>query len=245
MERGFGHDFRDVRVHAGPSDGALAQRINARAFTVGSDVFFAPGQFRPDSFGGQRLLAHELTHVVQQRTREVRVQRSEADTLAQCPRYWRYEMLRPFETYNCAGLAWRTYNYRGDRAAERSAVGAGTIGCSAGCIPGEVKQWWWDYDLHVETPDGRRTAANRDFHTVAGVTDSVGNDPDDVYSKNGKRPVYGPGMGPGFRPPARERATTNDPSETPSTHPDGSPLFKVRSNFSQLCACHPCPLSRP
>lgn len=246
MERGFGHDFRDVRVHTGPSDGALAESLNARAFTVGSDVFFAPGQFRPYSVGGRRLLAHELTHVVQQRTREMRIQRSEADTLAQCPLYWRYETPRLQETYNCAGLAWRTYDFRGNLTAERSAVTAGrAVGCSGRCNPGEVKHWWWDYDIHLETPDGRRTTANRDFHTVAGVTDRAGSDPNDVFSKNGKRPVYGPGTGPGFRPPARDRATSNDAAETPATAPDGAPLFKVRTSFNEQCACHPCPPARP
>ena len=63
MESGFGTDFSGVRVHA---DSPSASKIQARAFTHGSDIHFAPGQFQPDSPGGQHLLAHELTHVVQQ-----------------------------------------------------------------------------------------------------------------------------------------------------------------------------------
>ena len=63
MEGAFGADFSGVRVHA---DSPAASRIQARAFTHGSDVHFAPGQFQPGSPGGQHLLAHELTHVVQQ-----------------------------------------------------------------------------------------------------------------------------------------------------------------------------------
>lgn len=66
MEGAFGADFADVRVHAGSSSDALNRSLNARAFTVGSDVFFAKDQFSPASGGGQRLLAHELAHVVQQ-----------------------------------------------------------------------------------------------------------------------------------------------------------------------------------
>lgn len=63
MERAFGADFSGVRVHA---DSDVAPRIGASAFTRGSDIHFAPGQYRPDDRTGQRLLAHELTHVVQQ-----------------------------------------------------------------------------------------------------------------------------------------------------------------------------------
>jgi hypothetical protein len=60
----FGDDFSDVRVHA---NAGAAAALQARAFTVGSDIFFAPGEYHPGDHDGQRLLAHELTHVVQQR----------------------------------------------------------------------------------------------------------------------------------------------------------------------------------
>ncbi|MGI0484856.1 eCIS core domain-containing protein [Pantanalinema rosaneae CENA516] len=66
MEPRFGADFSQVRVHTDPSAGELAQRIQAQAFTVGQDVVFAPGQYAPHSDTGKHLLAHELTHVVQQ-----------------------------------------------------------------------------------------------------------------------------------------------------------------------------------
>jgi hypothetical protein len=63
MEQAFGADFSGVRVH---TDSDVAPRIGASAFTTGSDIHFAPGEYRPDDRAGQRLLAHELTHVVQQ-----------------------------------------------------------------------------------------------------------------------------------------------------------------------------------
>ncbi len=62
MEQAFGADFSAVRV----SENAAAADIGARAYTTGADIRFAPGQFAPDSAAGQHLLAHELTHVVQQ-----------------------------------------------------------------------------------------------------------------------------------------------------------------------------------
>ncbi len=63
MEDFFGVDFSDVRVHVGHE----APAIGALAFTLGSDIYFAPGQYEPLTQRGQELLGHELTHVVQQR----------------------------------------------------------------------------------------------------------------------------------------------------------------------------------
>jgi hypothetical protein len=66
FERRFGHDFSRVRVHTGVAAQRSAQDVNARAYTVGRDIVFAPGEFLPGTQAGRRLLAHELTHVVQQ-----------------------------------------------------------------------------------------------------------------------------------------------------------------------------------
>ena len=68
MEAAFGTSFADVRIHEGPE----AQQLGAQAFTMGSHIYFAPGQFNPNSPQGQRLLGHELAHVVQQRAGRVR-----------------------------------------------------------------------------------------------------------------------------------------------------------------------------
>jgi Domain of unknown function (DUF4157) len=57
----------DVRVHADDRADALARSVSARAFTTGADIFFAHGEYRPRTASGDALLAHELTHVVQQR----------------------------------------------------------------------------------------------------------------------------------------------------------------------------------
>ncbi len=63
----FGHDFSQVRIHADATAARSAQAINALAYTVGSDVVFGPQQYSPGTAAGRRLLAHELTHVLQQR----------------------------------------------------------------------------------------------------------------------------------------------------------------------------------
>jgi hypothetical protein len=67
LEPLVGDSLADVRVHDGPAADALSRSVSARAFTTGRDVFFARGEYRPASAGGERLLAHELTHVAQQR----------------------------------------------------------------------------------------------------------------------------------------------------------------------------------
>lgn len=72
MESSFGADFSGVRVHADAQADTLNREMNARAFTSGQDVFFRQGAYNPDSSGGRELLAHELTHVVQQNGDEVR-----------------------------------------------------------------------------------------------------------------------------------------------------------------------------
>jgi hypothetical protein len=66
MESAFGVDFGAVRVHTGSEADSLNRSVSARAFTTGSDVFFSGGQYAPGSTSGRELLAHELTHVVQQ-----------------------------------------------------------------------------------------------------------------------------------------------------------------------------------
>ena len=66
MESRFGRDFSGVRVHKDSGAASAAQALNARAFTVGNDVFFNAGEYRPHSPAGRELLAHELTHTVQQ-----------------------------------------------------------------------------------------------------------------------------------------------------------------------------------
>jgi len=72
MEPAFGADFGGVRVHGDAEADRLNRVLNARAFTVGTDIFFRHGEYSPDSAEGQKLLAHELTHALQQGGGQVR-----------------------------------------------------------------------------------------------------------------------------------------------------------------------------
>jgi len=66
MEPRFGHDFSRVRVHTDARAGESAHAVEAKAYTVGTEIVFGVGRYAPHSSDGRRLLAHELTHVVQQ-----------------------------------------------------------------------------------------------------------------------------------------------------------------------------------
>lgn len=68
MEGHLGVDLSAVRVHTDSNADALSRSVQAEAFTTGTDVFFKSGNYSPGSTDGRRLLAHELTHVVQQST---------------------------------------------------------------------------------------------------------------------------------------------------------------------------------
>jgi hypothetical protein len=120
MEAALGADFSAVRVYVGPQ----AARIGAIAFTKGTDIYFAPGRFRPDTVQGKQLLGHELAHVVQQRQGRVRhptgaglavVQNvaleAEADRLGQRATL----KSAPLQSYTVRGLASRLiHGYRPD-----------------------------------------------------------------------------------------------------------------------------------
>ena len=66
MEQRFGHDFSRVRVHSDAAAEQSARDVNANAYTVGHNIVFGAGRFAPGTHEGRRLIAHELTHVVQQ-----------------------------------------------------------------------------------------------------------------------------------------------------------------------------------
>jgi Domain of unknown function (DUF4157) len=79
MEQCFGYDFSRVRVHTGSAAEQSAQDLNANAYTIGHDIVFGAGRLAPETQEGRRLLAHELTHVIQQRSSGPMLARSPDD----------------------------------------------------------------------------------------------------------------------------------------------------------------------
>lgn len=80
MEPRFNANFRDVKVHTGDNAAKLSRQLNAQAFTVGNQIYFGRDRFKPESHEGKELIAHELTHTIQQ---GATIQRSEEVTVTQ------------------------------------------------------------------------------------------------------------------------------------------------------------------
>jgi len=73
METRFGADFSQVQIHADQHAAALSRSLSARAFTYGPHIYFGAGEYQPDTHEGKRVLAHELTHVLQQGAGQARL----------------------------------------------------------------------------------------------------------------------------------------------------------------------------
>lgn len=119
MNKAFGTDFSYVRVHTSSEAQEMSQGIQAKAFTHGSDIYFSKGQYSPDSSDGKELLAHELTHVVQQRGNIISqkgVQRSQDDDLIPKITWGDWEIPFPKPTFETDD---RYDNYQNRERAER------------------------------------------------------------------------------------------------------------------------------
>ncbi|NML16841.1 DUF4157 domain-containing protein [Azohydromonas sp. G-1-1-14] len=239
MEGHFGHDFSAVRIHSDGRAASLARQIDARAFTIGHDIFFGAAEYAPTSYAGQRLLAHELTHVLQQS--DGRLSRQQLRRTP-CSSYPGYDASVNRLSYNCAGLALRTYRFTSPPSAVYADMAKefDRLVCPVGnCGAGQVKFWLWTYDIRTEDDLGNVVDPTwRDFHIVGGRMDGAGNDPTNVYGKNGPRPIHGPGTGPSFRPAGRDRALDRD--DNPGDAPNGRPLYKVRTNMREVISCGDC-----
>lgn len=77
MSQAFGYDFSSVRVHTDSESEHLNQELQAQAFTTGKDIYFNEGKYNPENQEGKKLLAHELTHVVQQGGADLKKQDAE------------------------------------------------------------------------------------------------------------------------------------------------------------------------
>jgi hypothetical protein len=264
METGFGADFSGVSIHTDSKAQEMSDEIGAQAFTYGNDVYFNQGKYNPQSQEGKHLLAHELTHTIQQG-------KSKADTTQNVQRKdtgWRYtppksvgRSIQEIQAtvgatpdgvygpgtkaavdsyqkvlkskgfysdtvdgkwgknteaghvkfgflpnsirrgYNCTGFATKKFVWL--NLAPTKALYAGMKklpSIASKCDPFDFKFWLWEVDIQVHnTRTGRVTSKSRDFHTVGGRTHKDGSDPKTVMSKNGGRPLEGPGSPTSFK----------------------------------------------
>lgn len=78
MEKGFGRDLSQVRLHTDSDAATMSSSIQAKAFTLGNDIYFNQGQYSPETTEGQKLVAHEVTHVVQENGKLMRQDNSDS-----------------------------------------------------------------------------------------------------------------------------------------------------------------------
>ena len=104
MEQRFGADFSGVKIHSDSSAAALSNRLGAHAFTTGNDIFFNSGKYSPETLSGKHLLAHELTHTIQQGANSKRIGK-------QAIQRWPWDTLTPEETLANEKREFRSRNY--------------------------------------------------------------------------------------------------------------------------------------
>lgn len=289
----FGYDFSQVRVHTDTVAAKSAESINALAYTSGSNIVFNSGQYSPDTDGGRQLLAHELTHVMQQSGGKQAVQKAPLpdtgfrytppatvkrsimeiqavvgvtpdgvygiNTKNAVETYQKklkslglyndtidgkwgkntddahvlFATGNLAETYNCSGLAFKTYIFTGMPVTKAILAGMTKLAsCSDKCKPYQYKFFFWEYDVSLtDLTTGVTGPANRDFHIVGGQTDSKGEGPSQAVSKNGKRPVEGP------KPPKNWFPVSEMARENNHTNKIVPNVFKNRTNHVETCFC--------
>lgn len=136
------------------------------------------------------------------------------------------------QSYNCAGFAFKRYTFIGLPATRAIYAGMTNLNdCNDSCPAWHHKFWMWEFDINTEdSRNGATTPTTRDFHTIGGQTDGSGNGPSQVMSKDGGRPIIGPGAPMSFRPLAREPVVQTDGSRHPYY------VWNV-SNIDQECYC--------
>jgi len=140
MERGVGADFRSVQIHTDDEAATSAERLSAAAYTVGQDIFFNREQYQPQAQGGQRLVKHELAHVMQQQGglpspapgREISEPGDPAEQVADQVADAIVAGQRPDELASPAG---RRTTVTSPRLRIQRAVNEAKVGCRAGGIP--------------------------------------------------------------------------------------------------------------
>jgi hypothetical protein len=140
FEPRLGVDLSGVRVHHDGGAARLAASVNARAFTVGRDVFFGAGEWAPGTARGDRLLAHELTHTLQQRDTAQLVQRQDLGEMAARGADWASRTADEIKELAERGINWadrqvETIESAGERALE--------AGSELGAKAAERAEGWW------------------------------------------------------------------------------------------------------
>ncbi|NEO83831.1 MAG: DUF4157 domain-containing protein [Spirulina sp. SIO3F2] len=164
MGSAMGADFSNVKVHTDRTSDQLNKSVQARAFTTGSDVFFRKGEYKPGSKGGQELIAHELTHVVQQGAAGVQRQIQRAaltppsitvnavsPNVIQCDPTIDYEKKWPFKKFANYEKKFKDVDMKQNKVTDSDDKDLGTIGlgpCCAIIVACSVQGQGWVVGMH-------------------------------------------------------------------------------------------------
>jgi hypothetical protein len=166
FEPRFGYDFGMVRVHTDGPATQMAQAVNALAFTSGANIVFGAGQYSPESGQGRRLLAHELTHVIQQGSSSESVMRT---NICNCPSVGARDP-SPAETADAGAKYPNLQN--GDWCVTGPATDV--YNCIAWTI-GVTNRWVWDEVDAAGDNNGTVSVSDFDaFYGARGLTPAVG-----------------------------------------------------------------------
>jgi hypothetical protein len=168
MEQRFGHDFSRVRVHAESAAGQSAQDVNADAYTVGHHIAFGAGRFSPASHEGRRLIAHELTHVVQQRGGTPIVQRQVHGPKATAtPTDWKDRVAKATAPADRAALIQSLVSPV--KVVDKTAAAAGDAAVDPKhCVPWDTAAATVAYDDGLNSKKGRGASAGYTKQTTSG-----------------------------------------------------------------------------
>jgi hypothetical protein len=236
MEAGFSADFSNVRLHTDSNAARLAHSIQALAFTSGRDIFFGAGRYEPGSATGQRLLAHELTHVIQQGVAPASRQIALSSAI---PGLVQLDPIKLKKTLILGEFHF--FNAKGDNIYHSVATQASNLGISPGYY--EIKLTPGDNDIyHVQIVGGGRyqLTPTKEGLKVLKRTNKIFLL---VYSKPGDRPADKPTEAPSAQAPTgsagapqpdvplagglgAQTAEPNNPTDIEKRDPSGSPSSK-------------------
>ncbi len=163
FEPRLGYDLSAVRLHTGDAAAESARRLNAQAYTLGSDIVFGSGEYKPDSESGRHLLAHELAHVTQQNTnklhRRLKVNKADSDDPTTA-----ISMIAPMVTQLCPDFETdSTTGVIRPRSGTPCAIprfrdvstSSNPLGCC--CLCTMTRPWGDDWDIIVTSTGGPST----------------------------------------------------------------------------------------
>ncbi|MFN6571258.1 DUF4157 domain-containing protein [Dendronalium sp. ChiSLP03b] len=234
MEQAFGADFSGVRIHTGSQSDQLNKSIQARAFTTGQDIFLRSGEYAPTSKQGQELLAHELTHVVQQNGDAVQSQgASAAKTTSNAPNSEGVSVATKASTDNTVQRACskceqekQEVNLQAKRESDHTVEATPEVEASISQVDRPSIQRIALGDTGPTVRERPEPKEENKPQTPQETTESDDSNCDQVDNTNNSKPEDKPSEQPQKCPSEKEQDEDNEEQEPPKTQPNRDKLAK-------------------